>query len=38
MADLDELFVHELDTPHAGCLEKLDLRLDEQIERDLGHE
>jgi hypothetical protein len=38
MADLDELFVHELDTPQAGSLEKLDLRLDEQVERDLGHE
>jgi hypothetical protein len=38
MADLDKLFVHELDTPQAGRLEELDLRLDEQIERDLGHE
>ena len=38
MADLDELFVHELDTSQAGRLEELDLRLDEQVERDLGHE
>ena len=38
MADLDELFVHELDTPQARRLEKLDLGFDEQVERDLGHE
>ena len=38
MADLDKLFVHELDTPQARRFKKLDLRLDEQVERDLGHE
>ena len=38
MADLDELFVNELDTSQARRLEELDLRLDEQVERDLGHE
>ena len=37
MADLDELFVHEFNTPEAGRLEELDLRLDEEIKRDLGH-
>ena len=38
MADLDELFVHELYTPQAGRLKEFDLRLDEQIKCDLGHE
>ena len=38
VADLDEFFVHELDAPQARRLEELDLRLDEQVERDLGHE
>jgi hypothetical protein len=38
MADLDELFVHEFDAPQTGCLEELDLWLDEQIKCDLGHE
>ena len=37
MADFDELFVHELDTPQTGCFEELYLRLDEQVERYLGH-
>jgi len=37
MTDLDELLVHKLDTPQARRLEELDLRLDEQVKRDLGH-
>jgi len=39
MADLDKLTVHGLDTPQAGCLERLDLQPDEQVEceHDLGH-
>lgn len=38
MADLDELFVHELDAPQAGRFEELDLWLNKQVKRDLGHE
>ena len=38
VADLDEFFVHKLDTPQARRLEELDLRLDEQVECDLGYE
>ena len=38
MADLDKPFVHELDTPQARDFKKLDPWLDEQVERDLGHE
>lgn len=37
MADLHELFVDELDTPQAGRLEQLDLRLDQQVECHFGH-
>jgi hypothetical protein len=37
MADFDKLFVNELDTPQTGCFEELYLRLDKQVERDLGH-
>jgi len=37
MADFDKFFVHKLNTPQARRLEKLDLWLDEQVERDLGH-
>jgi hypothetical protein len=38
VADLHELFVNEFDTPQTRCFQQLDLRLDEQIEGDLGHE
>ena len=38
MADLDNLLVHELDAAQTGRLKELDLRLDEEVERDLGHE
>ena len=38
MADLDELLIHELDTAQTGCLEELDLRLDEKVKRDFRHE
>ena len=30
-ADVDEPFVHELDTAQTGRLEELDLRLDEKV-------
>lgn len=35
MTNLHQLFVHQLDTSQTRRLEQLDLRLDEQIERDL---
>jgi len=38
VADLDQFFVYKLNTPQARRLEEFDLRLDEQVERDLGHE
>jgi len=38
VADLDQFFVYKLDTPQARRLEEFDLRLNEQVERDLGHE
>lgn len=37
MADLHELFVDEFDAAETRRLEQLDLRLDEQVKRDLGH-
>ena len=38
MADLDELLVHKLYAPQTRRFQELDLRLHEQVERDLGNE
>ena len=38
MADLDELFVYQFDTPLTRDFQKLDLRLDQEIESKLGYE
>jgi hypothetical protein len=38
VADLDQLLVDELHTPLTRDLEKLDLRLDKQVEGKFGHE
>jgi hypothetical protein len=38
VADLDQLLVDELYTPLTGDFEKLNLRLDKQIEGEFGHE
>lgn len=38
MTNLHQLLIHQLHTPQARRLQQLDLRLHQQIERDLGHE
>lgn len=38
VTDLHELFVNELDTPQTRCFQQFDLRLDKQVEGDLGDE
>ena len=38
MADLDELLVHKFYAPQTRRFQELDLRLYEQVERDLGNE
>jgi hypothetical protein len=38
VADLDQLLVHQLNTPRTRLLEELDLRLHQQVKRDFRYE